>query len=127
MQISFRIIHEKLNLLKQLIKKEGFFMGKKRYLSITEIENSIQYLINHLEEKEFITEFLSFFDIPKISITRAKVKFDKGEPFTIKNKVYYSEIQGDVIAKIDTMEQEIEKQKSKPHYLIADNYTDIAA
>ena len=35
-------------------------MGKKRYLSITEIENSIQYLINHLEEKEFITEFLSF-------------------------------------------------------------------
>lgn len=102
-------------------------MGKKRYLSITEIENSIQYLINHLEEKEFITEFLSFFDIPKISITRAKVKFDKGEPFTIKNKVYYSEIQGDVIAKIDTMEQEIEKQKSKPRYLIANNYTDIAA
>ena len=32
-----------------------------------------------------------------------------------------------LLQNIDTMEQEIEKQKSKPRYLIANNYTDIAA
>ncbi|KDP12038.1 class I SAM-dependent DNA methyltransferase [Staphylococcus chromogenes] len=102
-------------------------MGKKKNLSITEIENSVKHLINHLNEKEFITEFLSFYDIPKTSITRAKAKFDKEEPFIIKNKVYYIESQEDVIAKIDAIEHEIRNQKSKPRYLIANNYTDIAA
>ncbi|MCD8922981.1 N-6 DNA methylase [Staphylococcus pseudintermedius] len=102
-------------------------MGKKKNLSITEIENSVNTLINHLKEKDFITEFLSFYDIPKTSITRAKVKFDKGEPFIIKNKVYYTEIQGEVITAIDAIEHEILNQKSKPRYLIANNYSEIAA
>ncbi|GEP80562.1 DNA methyltransferase [Staphylococcus carnosus] len=102
-------------------------MGKKKNLSITEIENSVNTLINHLKEKDFITEFLSFYDIPKTSITRAKVKFDKGEPFIIKNKLYYAEIQGEVITAIDAIEHEILNQKSKPRYLIANNYSEIAA
>ncbi len=102
-------------------------MGTKKTLNITEIENGIKILITHLEEKEFITEFLSFYDIPKTSITRAKIKFDKGEPFVIKNKVYYTEIKGDVVATIDTIEYEIESQKAKPRYIIANNYTEIAA
>ncbi|MGK8292105.1 hypothetical protein ACRS4I_13160 [Staphylococcus aureus] len=57
-------------------------MAKKRTLSITEIENGIKSLISNFNEKDFITEFLSFYNIPKTSITRAKAKFDKNDFFS---------------------------------------------
>ncbi|HDG7089479.1 TPA: hypothetical protein PGE55_002479 [Staphylococcus aureus] len=47
-------------------------MGNKRILNITEIENGIKDLIFNLNDREFIIEFLNFYDIPKTSITRAK-------------------------------------------------------
>ena len=100
---------------------------KKRTLNITEIENGIKNLITNLSEKEFITEFLMLYDIPRTSITRAKEKFTKEEPFIIKNKLYYTEIKGDVVSAIDLIEHKIQNQKSKPRYIIANNYTDIAA
>lgn len=100
---------------------------KKKVLNITEIENGIKNLIANLSGKEFITEFLTLYDIPKTSITRAKAKFDKGEPFIIKNKLYYTEIKGDVVSTIDAIEHKIENQKPKPRYIIANDYTDIAS
>lgn len=100
---------------------------KKKALNITEIENGIKNLINNLSGKEFITDFLMLYDIPKTSITRAKSNFDKGEPFVIKNKLYYTETKGDVVSTIDAIEHKIQNQKSKPRYIIANDYTDIAA
>lgn len=102
-------------------------MRKRKSLNITEIEKGIKNLISHLSEKDFITELLSFYDIPKTSITRAKKRFDKDEPFIIKNKVYYTETQDDVVATIDAIEQELKNQKFKPRYIIANDYTNIAA
>lgn len=102
-------------------------MGNKRILNITEIENGIKDLIFNLNDREFIIEFLNFYDIPKTSITRAKKKFDKGEPFVIKNKVYYTEIKGDVVSTIDEIEHKILAKKSIPRYIITNNFINIAA
>ena len=104
-------------------------MVKKKTLSITEIENGIKDLINNLTEKEFITNFLMLYDIPKTSITRAKAKFDKGEPLVIKNKLHYTETTGEVevVSAIDAIEHKIQDQKSKPRYIIANDYINIAA
>ncbi|MDS3838742.1 MULTISPECIES: class I SAM-dependent DNA methyltransferase [Staphylococcus] len=100
---------------------------KKRKLSITEIENGIKNLVLDFSKDEFIIKFLNLYDIPKASITRAKTKFDNGEDFFIKNKLYYTEIETDVVSEIDEIEQKIQNLKSKPRYIIANNYKNIAA
>ena len=102
-------------------------MVKKKTLSITEIENGIKDLINNLTEKEFITNFLMLYDIPKTSITRAKAKFENAEPFIMKNALQYTVTTGDVVSAIDAIEHKIQDQKSKPRYIIANDYIDIAA
>lgn len=70
---------------------------------------------------------MTLYDIPKTSITRAKSKFDNGEPFVIKNKLHYEEIEGDVVITIDAIAQSIKEQKSKPRYILVNDYSDIAA
>ncbi|UXU27426.1 class I SAM-dependent DNA methyltransferase (plasmid) [Staphylococcus aureus] len=102
-------------------------MRKKKTLNITEIENEIKSLIINFNEKEFITEFLALYDIPKTSITRAKKRFDDGEPFIIKSKVYYTETKGDVVSAIDTIDHEIKDKKPMPRYIIANDYKEFAA
>ncbi|MBA5972967.1 class I SAM-dependent DNA methyltransferase [Leuconostoc mesenteroides] len=102
-------------------------MVKSKILNITEIEDGLKTLINNLNKKEFITQLLGLYNISKTSITRAKSKFDKGEPFFIKNKLYYTEKEGDVVATIDTIEQSIQDQKTKPRYIIVTNFSNIAA
>lgn len=102
-------------------------MAKSKILNITEIEDSLKNIIKHLDKKKFITEFLELYDVPKISVTRAKSKFDEGEPFAIKNKLYYIEEEGDVVSTIDTIEHKLQEQKSTPRYIIVNNFTSIAA
>ncbi|WP_273710076.1 class I SAM-dependent DNA methyltransferase [Leuconostoc mesenteroides] len=102
-------------------------MAKSKILNITEIEDSLKNIIKHLDKKNFITEFLELYDVPKISVTRAKSKFDEGEPFAIKNKLYYIEEEGDVVSTIDTIEHKLQEQKSTPRYIIVNNFTSIAA
>ncbi|HFU4371807.1 TPA: hypothetical protein ACGO9S_001959 [Streptococcus suis] len=65
---------------------------------------------------------MALYDIPKTSITRAKSKFDNGEPFVIKNKLHYEEIEGDVVITIDAIAQSIKEQKSKPRYILVNDY-----
>lgn len=65
---------------------------------------------------------MALYDIPKTSITRAKSKFDNGEPFVIKNKLHYEEIEGDVVITIDVIAQSIKEQKSKPRYILVNDY-----
>lgn len=47
-------------------------MAKKKVLNIIEIEDSVKKLVTNLVTENFIENFLSFYDIPKTSITRAK-------------------------------------------------------
>ncbi|HCU9784619.1 TPA: hypothetical protein ACN10C_002717 [Staphylococcus aureus] len=61
-------------------------MGNKRILNITEIENGIKDLIFNLNDREFIIEFLNFYDIPKTSITRAKKSLTKENLLSLKIK-----------------------------------------
>lgn len=102
-------------------------MANKKVLNITEIEDGVKKLINHLDKKSFIVDFLSFYDIPKTSITRAKKQFEEGQDFVIKNKLFYREVSTDVVLAIDSIEQEISEQKSKPRYIISTNFVEIAA
>jgi hypothetical protein len=101
-------------------------MAKKKVLNITEIEDGLKKLINHLDKKSFIVDFLSFYDISKTSITRAKKQFEEGKDFVIKNKLYYREVSTDVVLAIDSIEQEISEQKSKPRYIISTNFEEFA-
>lgn len=102
-------------------------MAKNKVLSITEIEDGLKKLILNNSDQEFITAFLGFYDIPKTSITRALAKFNQGEPFVIKNKIRYEEIEGDVVVSIDAIQHEIQDQKSKPRYIMVNNFSNIAA
>ncbi|PGN45489.1 class I SAM-dependent DNA methyltransferase [Bacillus cereus] len=102
-------------------------MAKKKVLNITEIEDGVKKLINQLDKKSFIVDFLSFYDIPKTSITRAKKEFKEGKDFVIKNKLFYREVSTDVVLAIDSIEQEISEQKSKPRYIISSNFEEFAA
>lgn len=102
-------------------------MAKNKVLNITEIEDGVKKILSNNNGDDFITQFLALYDIPKTSITRAKSKFDNGEPFVIKNKLHYEEIEGDVVIAIDAIAQSIKEQKSKPRYILVNDYSDIAA
>lgn len=102
-------------------------MAKNKVLNITEIEDGVKKILSNNSGDDFITQFLALYDIPKTSITRAKSKFDNGEPFVIKNKLHYEEIEGDVVITIDAIAQSIKEQKSKPRYILVNDYSDIAA
>ncbi|QII82289.1 class I SAM-dependent DNA methyltransferase [Jeotgalibaca arthritidis] len=102
-------------------------MAKNKVLNITEIEDGLKKLISDRRSGEFITSFLGFYDIPKTSITRALKKFNEGEPFVIKNKLHYEEIEGDVVVAIDAIQHDIADQKSKPRYIMVNDFSDIAA
>lgn len=102
-------------------------MAKNKVLNITEIEDGVKKILSNNSRDDFITQFLALYDIPKTSITRAKSKFDNGEPFVIKNKLHYEEIEGDVVITIDAIAQSIKEQKSKPRYILVNDYSDIAA
>lgn len=107
-------------------------MRKNKNLNITEIEDGIKQIVSNftisdIEKKSFIEDFLSLYEIPKTSITRAKTKAKEGNDFIIKNKVFYRAVEDDVVLAIDTIEQEMINQKSKPRYIITTNFFDIAA
>lgn len=102
-------------------------MAKNKKLNITEIEDGIKKIVTTLQEESFIEEFLSLYEIPKASITRAKTKVREGNDFTIKNKIFYRAVDGDVVLAIDNIEQEIINQNSKPRYIITTDFSDIAA
>lgn len=94
-------------------------MSKKSILSITEIEDKVKQIIKNLNESTFIEEFLSLYDIPKLSIKRA---LEKKEDFYIKNKVYYRTVVHNPLENISMMEKETLHGKSKPRYLITTDF-----
>lgn len=102
-------------------------MTPNKRLNITEIEDNISKLVTVNNKEKFIIEFLNNFAIPQTSITRANRKFQEGEPFTIKNKLYYFETEDDVVKGVDAIQQKIKGEKSKPRFIIANNFKNFAA
>lgn len=102
-------------------------MTRKKGLNITEIEDEIKRIVLLNNKETFIVDFLSFFDIPKTSITRANKKFIDGEDFVIKNKIFFREVDDNVIVAADSINQEIALQRSKPRYILCTDFTDVAA
>ncbi|MFJ1628321.1 class I SAM-dependent DNA methyltransferase [Marinilactibacillus psychrotolerans] len=102
-------------------------MVKNRDSNITEIEDGIKKIVTNPDKENFIDNFLSYYTIPKASITRAKRYVSEGKDFTIKNKLLYREVKGDVVLAVDTIEQEILNQKSKPRYIMATDFHYVAA
>lgn len=93
---------------------------------IITIEDKIQQLLEDgYDQASFIYEFLSFYDIPKATITRIR-KDQSGE---IKNKLYFKTVATDksVVAGVAEIEEAIKDKKSQPRYIIVTNFVDFAA
>ncbi|HFI0039640.1 TPA: class I SAM-dependent DNA methyltransferase [Streptococcus suis] len=93
---------------------------------IITIEDKIQQLLEDgFDQASFIYEFLSFYDIPKATITRIR-KEESGE---IKNKLYFKTVATDksVVAGVAEIEEAIKDKKSQPRYIIVTNFVDFAA
>lgn len=102
-------------------------MAKIKKLNIIEIENGLKKVINNINKESFIEEFLSLYEIPKTSITRAKKNLIEGKDFIIKNKLFYREVSDDVVLAVDSIEQEILGEKSQPRYIITTDFNSLAA
>lgn len=94
-------------------------MMKSGILSITEIEDKIKILLDNLDENNFIEEFLSLYDIPKVSIKRG---WKDGEYFIIKNKICYKRVSNNPLIEIDNMDKNVIISKNKPRYLIVTDF-----
>ncbi|HEL1612693.1 TPA: class I SAM-dependent DNA methyltransferase [Streptococcus suis] len=93
---------------------------------IITIEDKIQQLLEDgFDQASFIYEFLSFYNIPKATITRIR-KDQSGE---IKNKLYFKTVPTDksVVAGVAEIEEGIKDKKSQPRYIIVTNFVDFAA
>ncbi|HFI0301152.1 TPA: class I SAM-dependent DNA methyltransferase [Streptococcus suis] len=93
---------------------------------IITIEDKIQQLLEDgYDQASFIYEFLSFYDIPKATITRIR-KDQSGE---IKNKLYFKTVptEKSVVAGVAEIEEAIKDKKSQPRYIIVTNFVDFAA
>ncbi|HEP1836892.1 TPA: class I SAM-dependent DNA methyltransferase [Streptococcus suis] len=93
---------------------------------IITIEDKIQQLLEDgFDQSSFIYDFLSFYDIPKATITRIR-KEQSGE---IKNKLYFKTVPTDksVVAGVAEIEVAIKDKKSQPRYIIVTNFVDFAA
>lgn len=102
-------------------------MAKIKKLNITEIEDGLKKVINNINLDTFIEEFLSLYEIPKTSITRAKKNLNDGKDFIIKNRLFYREVSEEVVLAVDSIEQEILGDKSQPRYIIATDFYYFAA
>lgn len=94
-------------------------MAKRHTLGITEIEDEVKNLLLNLNKETFIEDFLSFYDIPRASITRAK---QSANGFLIRNKVRYARVEENPLVVLDEIMQEISEQKQKPRYVIATDF-----
>lgn len=99
-------------------------MAKRHILNITEIEDGVKKLLVNLNKETFIENFLSFYDIPKTSITRVKQSTDG---FLIRNKVRYVRVEENPLVALDEIMQEISEQKQKPRFVIATDFIDFYA
>ncbi|MFU2181617.1 class I SAM-dependent DNA methyltransferase [Streptococcus pluranimalium] len=94
-------------------------------LTITEIEDKVQYLVNHPNLEIFFYDFLSLYQFPKATLTR--LRKEKGNH--IKNKVLFEVVKGErsVVAEVASLEASLKGKKSIPRYLIVTDFEHFAA
>ena len=93
---------------------------------IITIENNIKkYLKDGIDKKNFFYDFISNYDFPAASITRAR---NAGKT-AIKNKAMY-EVVSEVsspMARVTDMVKEVSEERNKPRIVIATNFNELAA
>lgn len=93
---------------------------------IITIENNIKkYLKDGIDKENFFYDFISNYDFPSASITRAR---NAGKT-AIKNKAMY-EVVSEVsspMARVTDMVKEVSEERNKPRIVIATNFDEIAA
>lgn len=96
------------------------------HLDIVSIEDKIRGLIDgEMDRSQFLYDFLSFYAIPKSTITR--LRKEKGQE--IKNKLYYREVSSEksVVAAVAEIEESLRDKKSKPRYILVTNFDKLAS
>ena len=93
---------------------------------IITIENNIKkYLKDGIDKENFFYDFISNYDFPVASITRAR---NAGKT-VIKNKAMYelvSEVSSPM-ARVTDMVKEVSEERNKPRIVIATNFNELAA
>lgn len=93
---------------------------------IITIENNIKkYLKDGIDKENFFYDFISNYDFPAASITRAR---NAGKT-AIKNKAMY-EVVSEVsspMARVTDMVKEVSEERNKPRIVIATNFDELAA
>ena len=93
---------------------------------IITIENNIKkYLKDGIDEDNFFYDFISNYDFPAASITRAR---NAGKT-VIKNKAMYEAVSkvSSPMARVTNMVKEVSEERNKPRIVIATNFDEIAA
>lgn len=96
------------------------------HLDIVSIEDKIRGLIDgEMDRSQFLYDFLSFYAIPKSTITR--LRKEKGQE--IKNKLYYRKVSSEksVVAAVAEIEESLRDKKSKPRYILVTNFDKLAS
>lgn len=93
---------------------------------IITIENNIKkYLKDGINQENFFYDFISNYDFPAASITRAR---NAGKT-VIKNKAMYDVVSetSSPMARVTDMVKEVSEERNKPRIVIATNFNELAA
>lgn len=92
---------------------------------IVTIEDRTKELINTLDKNTFFYDFLALYNFPKSTLTRIK----NNKEFEVKNKVSFNVIQDgqSPVAKVVEVESNLTNRNSKPRFIIATDYKELAA
>lgn len=100
-------------------------------MTITQIENNLNNLIENFKKENFIFDLLLAFGEPQATITRLQ----KGELNQLESKgelhhrkkVLFKVVNDDLHLVIDKLRKDIEKDKQKPRFIIVTNYDTFLA
>ena len=92
---------------------------------IVMIEDRTKELINSLDKSTFFYDFLALYNFPKSTLTRIR----NNNEFEVKNKVSFNAIQDgqSSVAKVVEVESNLTNRSSKPRFIIATDYKELAA
>lgn len=97
----------------------------KKLLSITEIENATNSLLEQFHQESFIMDFVSLYDFTKTTITRAGKNYDG--KFVIKNKLHFKEVAEQPLKVLDEIYQQLSNQNRKPRYIVTTDFQELYA
>ena len=100
-------------------------------MTITQVEANITKLIKDFSQDSFVFEFLLAYGEPKASITRLKKgdlnQLDNKGEVTLRKKLLFKEVKGELYGAIDTLRENVATQKQKPRFIIVTDYETLLA